>query len=101
MDATEPATTAESDVWVEDLEPDVCWRLLARRPVGRVGFTTDRIPIVVPVNHYVDGGSIVFRTGRSSLLETLRHGARVCSSSTRWMRSSRPAGRAGRAAPPR
>ena len=78
MDATESATTPESDVWVEELEPDVCWRLLARRPVGRVGFNTDRIPIVVPVNHYVDGRSIVFRTGRSSLLETLRHGARVC-----------------------
>ncbi len=78
MDATEYATSPESEVWVEDLEPEVCWRLLARRPVGRVGFTSDRIPIVLPVNHYVDGTSIVFRTGRSALLETLRHGARVC-----------------------
>jgi nitroimidazol reductase NimA-like FMN-containing flavoprotein (pyridoxamine 5'-phosphate oxidase superfamily) len=71
MDATESAASSESDVWVEDLEPEVCWRLLARRPVGRVGFTSDRL-------HYVDGPSIVFRTGRSSLLETLCHGARVC-----------------------
>ena len=78
MDATEYAASPESEVWVEDLEPEVCWRLLARRPVGRVGFNIDRIPVVLPVNHFVDGASIVFRTGRSTLLETLRHGARVC-----------------------
>jgi uncharacterized protein len=78
MDATEHAASPESEVWIEDLEPEVCWRLLARRPVGRVGFNVDWIPIVLPVNHYVDGASIVFRTGHSALLETLRHGARVC-----------------------
>jgi nitroimidazol reductase NimA-like FMN-containing flavoprotein (pyridoxamine 5'-phosphate oxidase superfamily) len=78
MDAADSAASPEADVWVEDLEPAVCWRLLARRPVGRVGFTSDRIPIVLPVNHYVDGTSIVFRTGGSTLLESLCHGARVC-----------------------
>jgi nitroimidazol reductase NimA-like FMN-containing flavoprotein (pyridoxamine 5'-phosphate oxidase superfamily) len=78
MDTSEFAAGPEAEVWVEDLEPEVCWRLLARRPVGRVGFNVDAIPVVLPVNHHVDGTSIVFRTGRSSLLETLCHGARVC-----------------------
>jgi len=64
-------------VWIDDLDPDVCWRLLGRRQVGRVGFMTDEGPVVLPVNHCVDGRTIVFRTGRTTLLEALRDGAPV------------------------
>ena len=78
MDATEYAASPESEVWVEDLEPEVCWRLLGSVPPRgpRWVHQSEPISIVLPVNHYVDGTSIVFRTGRSTLLETLRHGAR-------------------------
>jgi hypothetical protein len=67
----------DAHVWIEELEPEVCWRLLARRLLGRVGFVADGELLVLPVNHHVDGHSIVFRTGRTSMFEVLRDGARV------------------------
>lgn len=62
-------------VWVDELEPEICWRLLGRRPVGRVGFVVQGEPIVLPVNHAVDGHSIVMRTGETTMLEELGGGA--------------------------
>ena len=64
-------------VWVDDLEPELCWRLLARRPAGRIGFVAGGEPVVLPVNHAVDGQSIVIRTGQTSMLEALGGGAAV------------------------
>ena len=68
---------ADAQVWIEELEPEVCWGLLGRRLLGRVGFVADGELLVLPVNHHVDGHSIVFRTGRTSMFEVLREGARV------------------------
>lgn len=51
-------------VWVDDLVPEVCWRLLGAQPVGRLGFVATGLPRIYPVNHRVDGESIVFRTER-------------------------------------
>ena len=70
-------TSDETVVWVDDLDTEVCWRLLARESVGRVAFTDDAGPLVLPVNHHVDGRSIVFRTGATALLEALGGGAPV------------------------
>jgi len=70
-------TSDETVVWVDDLDADVCWRLLARQSVGRVAFTDLLGPLVLPVNHHVDGRSIVFRTGATTLLEALAGGAPV------------------------
>jgi len=64
-------------VWVDDLDVDVCWQLLARRNVGRIAFVLDDEPIVLPVNYVVDGKAIVFRTGPTSILEALASGARA------------------------
>jgi nitroimidazol reductase NimA-like FMN-containing flavoprotein (pyridoxamine 5'-phosphate oxidase superfamily) len=62
-------------VWIDDLTIDVCWALLGRAPVGRVAFSAGEEPVVLPVNHVVDGNSVVIRTGQTELLEALRHGA--------------------------
>jgi nitroimidazol reductase NimA-like FMN-containing flavoprotein (pyridoxamine 5'-phosphate oxidase superfamily) len=62
-------------VWMDDLAVDVCWRLLARTPVGRVAFVLKDEPVVLPVNHVVDGHSVVVRTGQTELLEGLGGGA--------------------------
>lgn len=67
----------EGVVWVDDLDVDVCWRLLAGRVLGRVGFVQYGEPVVLPVNHAVDGDSIVLRTAQTSMLEVLGRGARV------------------------
>jgi nitroimidazol reductase NimA-like FMN-containing flavoprotein (pyridoxamine 5'-phosphate oxidase superfamily) len=69
----EPVETA----WVDDLDIDVCWKLLAHRPVGRVAFVVESGPEVLPVNHAVDGHTIVFRTSQTLILEALAGGARV------------------------
>jgi hypothetical protein len=71
------ADDEEVHVWFEDLEPEICWRLLARRLVGRVGFMARGEPVVLPVNHAVDGRSIVIRTGETAMLENLGGGARA------------------------
>lgn len=55
-----------SDRWypsrVEELTTEECYELLALRPVGRIAYLVDGNPMVVPVNHVVDGEDIVFRT---------------------------------------
>jgi nitroimidazol reductase NimA-like FMN-containing flavoprotein (pyridoxamine 5'-phosphate oxidase superfamily) len=47
---------------------DVCLRLLASVPVGRIGFFADGEMVILPVNHVVDGQDLVFRTARGSKL---------------------------------
>lgn len=47
---------------LRELSTQECYELLASRPVGRVAFIVDGDPIVLPVNHVVDGDDIVFRT---------------------------------------
>jgi len=61
----------------EDLEQSVCWRLVTRVAVGRVGFVFDDEPFVLPVNCMVVDGKIAFRTAGDSMLHTLGDGVRV------------------------
>ncbi|HEX9260582.1 MAG TPA: pyridoxamine 5'-phosphate oxidase family protein [Acidimicrobiales bacterium] len=68
--ASRPAGTGPT-VWVDDLDHDVCWTLIARQPVGRIAFVVDGVPHVYPVNHRTDGVSVVFRTERDSSLSEL------------------------------
>ena len=55
-----------SDRWypshMTELSTEECYELLASRPVGRIAFVVHGSPIVLPVNHAVDGDDIVFRT---------------------------------------
>ena len=53
---------------LEILPFDVCLRLLASVPVGRVGFFVDGEVVILPVNHVVDGQDPVFCTARGSKL---------------------------------
>lgn len=53
---------------LEVLPFDVCLRLLASVPVGRVGFFADGEVVILPVNHVVDGQDLVFQTARGSKL---------------------------------
>ncbi|MEU3341985.1 pyridoxamine 5'-phosphate oxidase family protein [Streptomyces sp. NPDC002144] len=45
-----------------------CLALLASVPMGRVGFTQQALPVIRPVNHLVDGDTIVMRTHTGSAL---------------------------------
>jgi uncharacterized protein len=53
---------------LEILPFEVCLRLLASVPVGRVGFFADGELVILPVNHVVDGQDLVFRTARGAKL---------------------------------
>lgn len=53
---------------LETLPFEVCLRLLASVPVGRVGFAADGELVILPVNHVVDGQDVVFRTASGSKL---------------------------------
>jgi nitroimidazol reductase NimA-like FMN-containing flavoprotein (pyridoxamine 5'-phosphate oxidase superfamily) len=64
-------------VWVDDLVPDVCWRLVGAQPIGRLGFVAADLPRIYPVNHRVDGETIVFRTEGGAAIEALLGGPPV------------------------
>jgi uncharacterized protein len=54
---------------LEILSPEECLRLLASEPVGRLGFVSQGEPFILPVNHVVDGWTIVFRTTLGTKLD--------------------------------
>ena len=64
--------------WLEHLSFARCWELLAATPVGRIGVLNDSAPEIYPVNHAVDGRSIVFRTDPGSKLRGLTRSPAVC-----------------------
>jgi nitroimidazol reductase NimA-like FMN-containing flavoprotein (pyridoxamine 5'-phosphate oxidase superfamily) len=53
---------------LEPLTPEDCWRYLAKRVVGRIGFDIGHGPRIHPVNYRVDGEAVVFRTTDESEL---------------------------------
>jgi hypothetical protein len=71
-------TRVDAHAWLEHLSPVECWRLLAAKPVGRLGVLVDSAPEVYPVNHVVDGASIVFRTDPGTKLRALDRSPSVC-----------------------
>lgn len=54
-----------------------CWDRLRAAPVGRLAFVNHDDPVILPVNHAVDGDTIVFRTARGSTLMAGDAGVRV------------------------
>jgi nitroimidazol reductase NimA-like FMN-containing flavoprotein (pyridoxamine 5'-phosphate oxidase superfamily) len=68
----------DSKTWMEHLRPEECWELLAGTPVGRIGVLVDSAPEIYPVNHVVDGQTVVFRTERGQKLRGLDRSPSVC-----------------------
>jgi nitroimidazol reductase NimA-like FMN-containing flavoprotein (pyridoxamine 5'-phosphate oxidase superfamily) len=63
---------------VEYLSEEECWGLLAGEPVGRLGVIFESGPEIYPLNHVIDGHSIVFRTDPGSKLAGLTKTPAVC-----------------------
>lgn len=61
---------------LEDLSVDECLELLERSYLGRLAFVRDGVPQMLPVNYRFHEGSVVFRTGYGTLLDTV-HLSRV------------------------
>ena len=63
-----------------DLIPVECWELLRGTSIGRVVFTMQALPAIRPVNHVVDGHTIIIRSHLGSAItgHVSRDGAVVC-----------------------
>ena len=53
---------------LEVLDEDECLTLLGSAEVGRVGVVVDGQPLIFPVNHILEGRSIVVRTDSTRML---------------------------------
>lgn len=69
--------TAEGGPWVEYLTEAECWQLVAAAPFGRIAVLVDSAPEVYPINHVVDGETIVFRTDPGSKLHGIERSPSV------------------------
>src|SRR5687767_12829220 len=47
---------------ISELDTDECMSLLRERNFGRIGFVSDDIPVILPVNYVLNGDTVVFRT---------------------------------------
>jgi nitroimidazol reductase NimA-like FMN-containing flavoprotein (pyridoxamine 5'-phosphate oxidase superfamily) len=63
---------------LEVLPREECLALLASATIGRIGLSADALPLVLPVNHCLDGDRIVFRTGEGTKLASATRNAVVC-----------------------
>jgi len=54
-----------------------CFRLLESAPVGRIGFLAGGEVVILPVNFFLDGQDVVFRTGVGSKLSSVEVGRYV------------------------
>lgn len=80
-DSREGRIMALKDAWppslLRELSEEECIELLAAVPVGRVAYCTAAGPVVLPVNHVLDGRDVVFRTSPHTPLARAMAGASV------------------------
>ena len=69
--------TTQYDILVDEIDEEKCWRLLTRVGFGRVGFVSDGVVTILPVNATVSERRIVFRTAEGSCLAAAGHGSIV------------------------
>lgn len=87
-DPIEPsAIDAESGMGV--IADDLCLELLDETPIGRIAFTVDDHPMVVPVNYAWFEDTVVFRTLQGQKLEAAAQGQRVCFQIDQWSSADR------------
>ena len=67
-DGLPPPTTSPRQAI--DLTEGECWRLLASVSIGRVVFTQRAMPAIRPVNHVIDGRTIIIRTHLGAAIAT-------------------------------
>ena len=82
MTQREPAVGVSADPardhrGLQVLTLEECLTRLRAERVGRVAFVHDGDPVILPVNHAVDGVDVVFRSTWGSKLEQARHGGSV------------------------
>jgi len=84
MDETAETTTIVDRLGLEVLDPEACWALIARTPVGRLAFVEDGAPMVLPVVHGVVGRRIAFRSATGGKLAAARMSGAVAFEVDEW-----------------
>lgn len=63
-----------TDEAATDVLPEAtCWQLLREAPVGRLAVVCEGEPDIFPVNHVVDHGTVVFRSGTGTKVFAALH----------------------------
>lgn len=75
---------ADNNVPITVIPEDSCWGYLASQEVGRLGVVSDGLPEIFPINYYVDGESIIFRSAEGSKMETLATNSHVVFEVDAW-----------------
>lgn len=63
---------------IEILDRDQCMSLLRGAPIGRLGFTSGALPVILPISFVVVGEDLVFRAAPGSKLEASLHRQVAC-----------------------
>lgn len=66
------------------LDFEECLARLRRTPVGRLSFVSDGESVILPVNHAVDGTTVVFRTQHGSKMEVATKAGNVAFEVDGW-----------------
>ena len=64
-------TMADNSSPISVIPEDSCWGYLASQEVGRLGVSTNDLPEIFPINYYVDGESIIFRSAEGSKMHQM------------------------------
>jgi nitroimidazol reductase NimA-like FMN-containing flavoprotein (pyridoxamine 5'-phosphate oxidase superfamily) len=67
-------TAPEQATGIEWLDRDECFRLLAGERIGRLAVVAGRHPMIFPVNYFLDGEIVVFRSGPGTKVDHGRRG---------------------------
>lgn len=63
--------TADNESPVTIIPEESCWGYLASQEVGRLGVSSHDVPEIFPLNYYVDGESVIFRSAEGSKMDQL------------------------------
>lgn len=77
QDFTDPDATSLDHRGMRVLDLEECLTRLRDAPLGRVAFSHDGETVVLPVNHYLDGVDVVFRTSWGAKLQHAADAGRV------------------------
>ena len=69
---------------MEVLSSEEALGLLASVPVGRIAFVADGRPQIFPINYYIDGEHLVFRSALGSKLDAAEMGRRIAFEADQW-----------------
>jgi nitroimidazol reductase NimA-like FMN-containing flavoprotein (pyridoxamine 5'-phosphate oxidase superfamily) len=67
------ADPGQSDVTMQALSTEECYRLLATQEIGRIGVNAEHYPVILPVNYGLDGSTLVIRTRPGTILQSAPH----------------------------